>query len=253
MLTLKVTDDLNKLISGLKGFTDKELLAITIKTLNGSARDAKYAIDKELLNVVDRPTPFTQRAVIVINAKPNRLFAQVGYLDYGGKGTAPSDYLMPLVTGGPRKQKRSEKQLSIILPDGNKTFLTPAKGAKLNKYGNIPASKYVEILSYFKAFNLTDTRMNRTKESTTKKQIANKFFMAIPGVARTSHLSPGIYERTKGGLGFKKILHFARQPMYKPKFFDFYRIGIEYANASFIKNFNYQVQKVFDSIMNKAA
>lgn len=252
MLTLKVTDDLNKLISGLKGFTQTELIKITVKTLNDSAFDAKHAIDKEILRVIDRPTPFTQKAVRVVMAKPNKLSAQFGFLDSAGKGTAPSEYLMPLVEGGPRKQKRTEKRLKLVLSSGDTTFLTPAWGAKLNKYGNIPGSKYTEVLSYFRLFNQTGNNMNRTKESTAKKNIANKFFMAIPGVERTAHLSPGIYERTKGGAGFKKIFNFARQPVYT-KTFDFYRVGLEHASARFVRNFNYNVQWVFDKIMKQAA
>lgn len=247
MLTLKVTDELNKLIAGLKGFSQQELMAITIKTINASAYDAKYAITRELKSIIKNPTPFTEKAVRVINAKPSRLFADVGFLDSAGKGTAPSDYLNPLVEGGPRKQKRTEKRLKLILANGETTFLTPGPSARLNKYGNVPASKYVEVLSYFKLFNETGITMNRSKNSTAKKKIANKFFMVIPGVDKTAHLSPGIYERR--GRGFLKIFNFAKQPTYS-KTYDFYKVGIEYAAQSFVKNFNYQVQYVYDKIRN---
>ena len=245
MITLKVTDEFNSLLQGLKGFTGPEMTEIVVRTLNTAAKDAPAAIKKEMKSVFSNPTPYTLNSIQVTYAKTNKLFSAIAINEYGGKGTAQDDYLRPQVKGGPRQRKRSEKILMTLQAGGKNLFLTPGPGARLNQYGNIPASKYVEVLSYFKSFNMAGYTMNRSKASTKKKAIANKFMMVVEGDSKTAHLSPGIYERTARGR--QKIFNFSKQPVYKPRF-DFYRVGIEHAALKFRENFNYQVQKIVDRI-----
>lgn len=252
MLTLKVTDELNKLLSGLKGFTQKELETIAIKTINDAAYDARYRLQKEMRQVFQNPTPYTINTLRVYPMRNITGFARVGH-DALGKGNDPERYLRPQIYGGPRKQTRSEARLQTVLQiQGERVFLTPASGAKLNQYGNVAPSKYVEVLSYFKAFNQSGFVMNRSKRSTARKGITNKFFMVTGNDPNTAHLSKGIYERTRGGKGFKKIFHFAKQPTYKPRY-DFYRIGLEYAASKFRENFVRQVDKIVANLMRQAA
>src|SRR5690606_18049531 len=75
--------------------------------------------------VFDRPTPMTQRAVMVRKATKQRPHAEVFIRDEAVNGTPPAKYLLAQVEGGARRSKRVEQRLTYagFLPKG--MFVVP--------------------------------------------------------------------------------------------------------------------------------
>lgn len=94
----------------------------------------------------DQPVRWTLNAFRVKPATKSDPRAEVAPRMFGNKAGATGwDYLETEAEGGARKQKRFEQRLSRTL--GRKVFAVPARGAKLNKSGNISKGELTKILS----------------------------------------------------------------------------------------------------------
>ena len=141
------------------------------KALRDTVFDVRTGIYAEMLDSFDRPTPFIVPSNIKRPGKRGSLFAEYDMQKFYGrvwvkdigptKGAEP--IILPHIVGGQREYKRMEKALyrEGILPKGMQTV--PGRGARLNKYGNIPGSQITQMLSYLKAN--PDYRQNRTAAS----------------------------------------------------------------------------------------
>lgn len=151
-----------------------------------TAGQAKDALEREIKDVFDRPTPYVQKSArFTRTSKKGPFFVYVFISEDKAKGAAPSKILKPHVVGGRRNQKRHEILLSQVGAFGGmgEGFTRPADrtgGAKLNQYGNLPASKYVQILSQAKAFKEQGSNANETKRSKARSKNRTRFFIA-PG------------------------------------------------------------------------
>lgn len=205
---------------------------VVARTLTLSTKDAQQAIRKEMGRRFDQPTPYTLRALRIKPATKRNPSAYVWVKDRleAGKGTAPENYLLPQVEGGARKHKRHEKALQRmgILPQG--WYTVPAKGAPVDRFGNLQRSEYVRILSWFQAFGEQGYRANSTaktrdrKKRGTKKRRGQAYFAITP--RSPSALQPGIYrrERFAFGWGIKPVLIFTPSVSYGRRL-DFYGVA----------------------------
>lgn len=102
---------------GLQALAE-QLPFATALSLNDLAADVKQREERRIDTTIDRPTPFTRKALFTRRATKRRLLAQVGLKD------RQRDYLRLQITGGTRRPK-------------GRALVVPAN-ARLNKYGNLP-------------------------------------------------------------------------------------------------------------------
>lgn len=203
---------LDSLMRGFDQAATRQMPFAMAKSLTQVAGLAKTAAREEMQRVFDRPTNFTLNAQRVISATRNNLESVVWFKDV--KPFARHHYLEPQVYGGNRPQKSFEHRLQSrgILPSG--WLVTPAAGARLDGFGNMSRGQIVEILSYFDSFreagyggNMGSAGRARRARGT-RSRYGFSYFAIRPGQA--SHLSPGIYRKTKSNFGssIKPIMMF---------------------------------------------
>jgi hypothetical protein len=139
------------------------LNGITSHALNSALKGTHRAMRNELPSRIDRPTPWTTRGLTLASSTPNDLTAAVGF-NYGGGefsatfagkgiGTPAGKYMDVQARGGRREARSSERKLraSGVLDPGQ--FITPTgKGpSRLNQFGNVRASTYVQLLAGMRA------------------------------------------------------------------------------------------------------
>lgn len=177
--------------------------------LNGTAFKVKTALQKEMLSVFNKPTPWLMRQITVAKATKNDLTAIVGTLEGKKKGFRKFStgiferILSPHIVGGSRQQRQAELRLSRagILPYG--WVAVPSPAAPLDAYGNLSGAWWVMILSWLNALNWSSqgSTQNRAEKISGRKnkleQAGIELFAAIPGRMKTRHLKPGIYMRKK--------------------------------------------------------
>lgn len=109
-----------------------------VVALTRTAQRVKVDEVASMRSSFDRPTPFTLNSLQVRPATKAKPEAEVS--TKLGFGSVPAGrYLNPEVEGGARSMKSHEKKLG--------GFTSPSRFAKLDRFGNIPGSTYVRILS----------------------------------------------------------------------------------------------------------
>ena len=136
---------------------------ITSHALNSAVKGVHGAMRAELPSRIDRPTTWTTRGLLRRPSTPSDLTAAVGF-NYGGGefsatfagkgiGTPAGRYMDVQARGGTRVARSSERKLRAagILDPGQ--FITPTgKGpSRLNQFGNVRASTYVQLLAGMRA------------------------------------------------------------------------------------------------------
>lgn len=231
MIAYSVRSDAEGAIQALRARASQIPFAtsLAINRTAGRVKDAEY---KEMVDVFDRPTPYTLNSLYVLPSTKQDLRAVVALKDQGaaGKGTAADKYLTPEIKGGGRVLKRFERAFRAagVLPDGY--YIVPGAGAPLDAYGNVPPSFIVKILSYFKAFGEQGYHANiRDKRRAKLKSQGIEYFASKDGVGPAGgKLPPGVWMRvshaTGGAFGgsssLKPIFIFVKSVLY-PQRFDF--------------------------------
>jgi hypothetical protein len=206
---IRITWDDSVLKRKLSDAEKKALPYAMAGALSKTAREIKDTIQRTMPEVFDRPTPFTVNSLYVSPATKDKLSADVFIKDFAAKGTPAVKYLFAEVYGGARRAKRSERALSAagLLPGGMLTVAS--KYAKLDQYGNIPASVYTRILSQLKASS--DPYQNQTAASKKRRRKKGPEYFALR--QERGKLRPGIYERTAEG-GVRPVLLFVPSASY---------------------------------------
>jgi len=112
----------DKLERKMNDLQKKQLPFAMAKALTVTASDAKRAVDVQIPRKLDRPTPFTRRAIGIKRASKRILQSEVFVKDI------QAEYLKYAIEGGTRR------------PTG-KALATPGSKVKLNKYGNMPGAR----------------------------------------------------------------------------------------------------------------
>lgn len=136
---------------------------ITSHALNSAVKGVHGAMRAELPSRIDRPTTWTTRGLLRRSSTPSDLTAAVGF-NYGGgelsptfagkgTGTPAGKYMDVQARGGTRVARSSERKLraSGILDPGQ--FITPTGNgpSRLNQFGNVRSSTYVQLLAAMRA------------------------------------------------------------------------------------------------------
>jgi hypothetical protein len=166
------------LMNQLTELRAKGLKYAVATAMTRTAVAAKKAFDQLIQAKVDRPRPMTKGATRYKASSKDRIeylvYIKGDDWDTGprGKEVNPNQYLRALILGGYRANKKSEMLLRAngVLPPGWQ--LQPGDDAPLDAYGNIPGSKYVQMLSYMKAFKERGFTMNRNTSGKTHRNQA---------------------------------------------------------------------------------
>jgi hypothetical protein len=182
--------------------------------LDATAVDLGAAEVREIDDSLDRPTPFTRRAVFVQRTQGGVAEARVGLKDDGGGQRAAVRWLEPNIEGGGRALKSFEKSIrGLGVMDGTQ-FMVPGRFARIDAYGNVSRGQIVQILSQLRAFTGAETvsrnliRRDGTRDkgnaAGTAKEAARLRAAAFRraggqyfavGPFRSGGLKPGIYQR----------------------------------------------------------
>lgn len=228
--------DLNKINRMVAGLTEKNIQYALARAITRSAQSAQQELKAAMEGnrYIDRPTPFTTNSTYVRFAKPNSLYAEVGFKGFGAKNPA-GRYLQPMARGGPRQPKGTELRLRSagvirstewIVPTG----VTPLR---LNQYGNLSGSTYQQLISRLRGYGQGQgfTANASSSARSTRKRAERDYFVGTPG-----SLQRGIYARvgkapkgrqpgqpgrpvtTNLKRGFHTVFYLTRAPQYNPTF-----------------------------------
>lgn len=173
-------------------------IALTLTRVGYVIQGAESA---EIGAAFDRPTPYTMKSVVVLKATKKNLSVVILVKDEAPKGTPPVKYLAPGVYGGSRRVKRFERALRAAGILGPNELAVPARGAKLNAYGNISSGTYTSILSVLKAS--PDPMQNITEASKKRNKRPRAFF--VRPEAKRGKLPRGVWER-RGAAGKARLV-----------------------------------------------
>jgi hypothetical protein len=152
--------------------------------LTRTAQKVKTAQTDLMAQKLDRPTRFTLNSLMLKPATKTKLEAIVQTKE--GFGSVPAGrFLLPLVEGGQRRMKASEKRLD--------SYWTPARGIPLDASGNVRGSTINKILSQLKLRN--DTAQNASKSKRSKAKRASESYFISDGIVfqRKGKTSPSPY------------------------------------------------------------
>lgn len=209
------------------GVFDRQLTALEREQLPYAAIQASNAVAFEIRErwkrtapkVFDRPAPLTTNAAMYRKATRADPFAEVFIRDEAFKGTPPAKYLVAEVEGGERRKKGFERLLQSRGLMSPREFAVMGRGARPDRFGNVPAGQITRLLSHLGAQR--DHYQNKTEASTkrrrSKKQRGGEYFVVTK---RRGKLRPGIYERVNTGFGsaVRSIFIFTNRATYSPRY-----------------------------------
>jgi hypothetical protein len=185
---------------------------VTAVAMTRAAKAAQLELKARTPNYINTPTRWTLNSTFIKPATEQRLIATVGFKDYSNTGTPAAQYLNPQVVGGQRGQKPFEKRLA---GRGLGSYLAPANNAplKLDRFGNVPGAKVVQVLSRLSAMREAGSTSNRSGSARSAgKRRETDYFIA------TIHGTPAVWAR-KGKRGIVPVFFFLkRAPSYSPRF-----------------------------------
>ena len=221
MIEIDVKFDTREITKYLNDIEKKQVPFATARALTSTARDVKDELIREMDRVFDRPTRYTKSAFYIRSATKKKLVASVGIKDFSFKGIPAIKFLAPQIYGGTRNPKRFELWLRrrSILPEG--MFAVPARGAKLDRYGNLSRGQITKMLANLQALP------DMAQRTTDSRKIV--YFVAkIKGIR-------GIWR--KRGKKIQPFMVFVKAPRYKKRF-DFEGVSNKVIGKRFSKNFN---------------
>lgn len=195
MITLNVRDNAAALSRHLSATAREQLPFATALALTRTAKALERALQIELAQVFDNPTPFVARGTFSTLANKRELTATVGMRDRTRDGRAgPALYVKESFSGGARDMKPFERALKKLgaLPEGYKAV--PGADLKIDRYGNPDRKTLTEIIGALSSgFSVHSGRGKRAARV--------GYFVVMPGAAgRAAHFKqPGIFRRVQRG------------------------------------------------------
>ncbi|QRO34142.1 hypothetical protein [Chromobacterium violaceum] len=227
-IDMQGVETLHRVLDKLGEVERRQLPFATAVGLNNIAERIRRGEREVMRQRFDRPTPYTLDALYVRRASKSKLVAEVNIKDSAYKAAPASLWLNSEITGGDRRQKRSEKALGRV--SGGK-FWTPAPGAALDGYGNVGRGFLVKVLSALKAHGEQGYIANRSKSKRSQRKARN--FDIFVGAPNGEPM--GVWQRINSahGHGLKPLLWMQDQaPTYRVRFpFDKIAANIYRAHA----------------------
>lgn len=234
-MDISFESNLREWTADMTAFERQQLPFATVMALTATAQDVR-AEHKSLLPVIfDRPTRFTMNSLQVTPATKFKLTAQV-YFKYPHRG---KHYLLPQVEGGSRPVKRFEHLLIQrgLMQHGE--YAVPAKGAKLDGFGNLSAGTITQILSQLSASSdAMQWETERSRKRNGKRRA--RYFVTPPD----SRLPRGIWRQR--GKAIEPVILFGSGVGYSSRY-DFDGISLRSASVRFPLNFDIALYRAMGS------
>jgi hypothetical protein len=217
MIRIEVTG-LQNLTQALADMSQRRLSAALATGLTRTARAIGTTWQADLRTKLDRPTPFTLRAVNVQTATAASLAASVNFGRRPGAAASilPAEYIATQHTGGRRRIKKFEAALQAqgSMPAG--TFVVPGKHAKLDAYGNLSRGQIVQILvqlgtAYSPGYQRVISQSAARRAASAIKRGRN--YVAV--LEQRGKLSPGVYQAQ--GDQLLPVLFYERRTSYRQR------------------------------------
>ncbi len=232
MLTITRTGSIAAVVASVRDVPQRIVPYAASTALTRAAKAAQASVIAAMPQAFDRPTPYTLRSTFVQPSTVQTQAARVAVKDYGeGKGTLPESYLLPSVVGGPRREKRMERNMRYAGALGRGMYVVLGRDAPaglIDAYGNLKRGEVQRILTATRtAF---DPAQNRTRSARSKRNArsAPYFVGGLPTgrfvggeyQQRAGTMQPGVYRR-EGGRKIVPVLVFVRRTPSYPKRLDF--------------------------------
>lgn len=200
----------------------KNINFATAVALTRTAKDIREREIGLMRQVFDRPTPWTLNSLAVKPATKTDLVALVRKKEFGANSAG--HILGPHIEGGGRGQRRAEQALG--------GFVVPGRGMKLDRYGNLPASVYVKILSQLKLQR--DSTANASQSTRSKSKRKKEAYFRQGNI---------VFQRT--GRAIMPALIITRPPHYNRRFHYFDK-GNEVFNELFPRHFDRAIEQALN-------
>lgn len=145
-MQLSIRSDLKKLTKKLTALEKKQIPFALAKAVTDTAKSVQVAVTRQLKSDIDRPTPFTQKAVGMKRATKKNPEATIFIKPIQSK------YLKYQIDGGTRKATADSPVLI-------------AREKQRNKYGNLPRNKLSRLKAQSKLIVKDRLAMQRLKRS----------------------------------------------------------------------------------------
>lgn len=216
----------------------------TALALTWTANDMKAEHARLLPLVFDRPTRFTMNSLQATPATKQRQRSSVFFKE-DNRQKYGKHYLMPQVQGGSRPHKRFEYWLIKKGIMDSDEYAVPARGVKLDAFGNISPGTIVQILSQLEAGpDATQWQTKRSKKRAGSKRIV--YFTPPPG----SGWKRGIFRRD--GRRIEPVLLFLKNVRYEVRY-QFFDVSRQVAEARLPQNFRDALARALASASSKAS
>lgn len=205
----------------------------TALALNAVAADAQKAVQAEMRQVFDNPTPWVINSLRIKRATKQQLSAELAFKDRNSVENSRT-MVFPHVEGGERRLKAMEGRLTRagLLPAG--WYVVPGAAAKLDAHGNMSKGQVTQLLNVLGTY--TEAGYNKANDNTLAKlakggkraqygQYGFAWVVVRVGDKRWGRVQPGVYQRvqTTFGSSLKPVLIFVRSVSYKRRI-DFFGI-----------------------------
>ena len=202
------------------GNINKNIHFAGVVALTRTAVIARKDVQKKMVQIFDRPTPYALNSIYVEPAKKEDTepVAKLGFKSLDMESAKGKSWVNPQMFGGPRVQKSFEKAISdggveaAGIQTGRFRFLVPTRIMKRDGYGNVPRSQLNKMKQDI---------VGAVKEGSIQKTKAPKvgYFVRYNKGGR-----PMIFNREalakrhdQGAKQFPAMI-FVAQPKYKPHF-----------------------------------
>ncbi len=187
----------------------EQLPFATALALTWTGGDVKTEIERELPQVLDNPTPYTERGFRLFPATKRNLRALVTFREDA------RHFLDAQVVGCERRHKALERALQAAgaMPPG--MLAVPGQGARLDRFGNVDRGQIVQVLSQLRITMTSGYTRNMSRDARSQinaqRRAGGRFFVAKPG----TKLHPGVYQRELVGNNITPVFLFVRAARYK--------------------------------------
>lgn len=219
--------------------------------INYTLDDVKAAEVARMQVDFKNPTQFTLNSLKKEEAKKTNLVGRVWFKD-PTRLSESQHYLYPNTYGVKRGHKPFEAALYRrgIMAAGD--YAVPGNGAPRDSYGNIPASLYVQILSFFNAFSEVGSKQNMTDSTREKRRRGTKKTYGYEYFAikkRAGGLVPGIYKRTFHPLGarIETMFIFTKNQWYT-RLYKFHETGKHTFESNFKAKFGNELDRMLNEL-----
>lgn len=189
---LSVKSNIDEVLRFTDRFNRQFPFAVAL-ALTRTAQDVQRAVYDEQLREFDRPTPYTQRDLFIKKATKSNLVAEVAVKDrlYSKTTRSPVDIIGHQYLGGVRKRKAIEVYATRAGLIGEREYLVPSDGARLDAYGNMSRGQVAQIMSQLRLGIDPYQYASKSRRSAAKRKRNGYFWSRGEGLARGVWLRDG--------------------------------------------------------------